>query len=132
MKKLSVIIPFAGNDPERTRNLEECLEAIFSQNYKNYEVILVEQTLNGAFYQHDRGGRIKHITISDPQNRGFNLSWCRNVGAKEATGDTLILMDSDFVFIMNILTELLFLKVNLLQGQKHIIGVTQKNPQENG
>jgi glycosyltransferase involved in cell wall biosynthesis len=98
MKKISVIIPFAGNDPERTRNLEECLGAIFSQNYKNYEVILVEQTLNGAFYQHDRGGRIKHITISDPQNRGFNLSWCRNVGAKEATGDTLILMDSDFVF----------------------------------
>jgi glycosyltransferase involved in cell wall biosynthesis len=31
-------------------------------------------------------------------NRGFNLSWCRNVGAKHARGEKIILMDSDMCF----------------------------------
>jgi glycosyltransferase involved in cell wall biosynthesis len=98
MKKLSVVIPFAGNDPERTRNLNECVSCCFSQKYENFEIILVEQTIDGVFYQNNMGGKITYIPISDPQNRGFNLSWCRNVGARHATGETLILMDSDFVF----------------------------------
>jgi len=94
--RLSVIIPTAGNDPQRNRNFNECMKCIKEQSFHDFEVIVVEQSLDGNFYK--TNGSYRHIGINDPQNRGFNLSWCRNVGAKEATGDILVLMDSDFVF----------------------------------
>lgn len=96
--RLSVIIPTAGNDPLRNRNFVECLKCISDQSFKDFELIVVEQSLDNNFYKKNNNSVYKHIGIKDPQNRGFNLSWCRNVGAREAIGDILILMDSDFVF----------------------------------
>jgi glycosyltransferase involved in cell wall biosynthesis len=94
--RLSVIIPTAGNDPQRNRNFNECLRCINEQSFKDFEVIVVEQSLDNNFYKSN--GPYKHIGIKDPGNRGFNLSWCRNVGARAAQGEILVLMDSDFVF----------------------------------
>ena len=97
--RLSVIIPTGGNDHLRNRNFNECLSCIRDQKFKDYEVIVVEQSLDGNFYKKTNPIlEYKHIAIKDPQNRGFNLSWCRNVGAREAQGDIIVLMDSDFVF----------------------------------
>jgi glycosyltransferase involved in cell wall biosynthesis len=97
--KLSVIIPTGGGDHFRTRNFNECLKCIKEQSYKDYEVIVVEQSLDGRYYKEKSPIlNYKHIKIKDPENRGFNLSWCRNVGAREAKGEVIILMDSDFVF----------------------------------
>lgn len=94
--KLSIVIPTGGNDDLRNRNFKECLKCINQQSFKDFEVIVVEQTLDGNFYKNSSD--YKHIQIKDPLNRGFNLSWCRNVGAREAQGEIIVLMDSDFVF----------------------------------
>lgn len=97
--KISVIIPYAGNDSLRDRNLRHCLSSIAAQTYSNYEVILVEQNIDGNFFKKwTEGQGIKWIGIKDPLNRGFNLSWCRNVGAKQARGEKIVLMDSDMCF----------------------------------
>jgi len=96
--RLSVIIPTGGNDSLRSRNFDECLRCINEQGFKDFEIIVVEQSLDGRFYKNRNQGSYVHIGITDPQNRGFNLSWCRNVGAREAKGDIIVLMDSDFVF----------------------------------
>jgi glycosyltransferase involved in cell wall biosynthesis len=97
--KLSIILPTGGNDHLRNRNFNECLSAIKSQRFTDYEVIVVEQSLDGNFYKSSNPIlNYKHVGIKDPQNRGFNLSWCRNVGAREAQGEIIVLMDSDFVF----------------------------------
>lgn len=97
--RLSIIISTAGNDPFRNRNFNECLRCISEQSFKDFEVIVIEQSLDNNFYKKTNSIlSYKHIGIKDPSNRGFNLSWCRNVGAKEAIGDLIVLMDSDFVF----------------------------------
>lgn len=97
--KISVILPTGGNDHLRNRNFNECLKCINEQTFKDFEVIVVEQSLDGGFYKKINPIlNYNHIGIKDPANRGFNLSWCRNVGAREAKGDILVLMDSDFVF----------------------------------
>lgn len=96
--RLSIIIPTAGCNPLRIRNFNQCLKAIKEQTFKDYEVIVVEQSLDGKFY---KGGDsfYQHVKIKDPDiRRGFNLSWCRNVGAREAKGEKIILMDADMVF----------------------------------
>lgn len=100
--RLSIILPTGGSDAQRNRNFNECLKCIAEQTFKDFEVIVVEQSLDGRFYKHTNSIiQYKHIGISDPQNRGFNLSWCRNVGAREANGEIIVLMDSDFVFENN-------------------------------
>lgn len=100
--RLSIILPAGGNDPLRNRNFDECLLSIKSQSFTDYEVIVVEQSMDGNFYKKTNSIlNYKHVPIKDPQNRGFNLSWCRNVGAREAQGDIIVLMDSDFVFENN-------------------------------
>lgn len=105
--KISIVLPTAGNDAQRNRNFEECLKCINSQTFRDFEVIVVEQSLDGGFYK--KSNRLldyKHIGIKDPHNRGFNLSWCRNVGARESQGELLVLMDSDFVFEENYFLEI--------------------------
>ena len=96
--RLSIVIPTAGYNPFRARNFEQCLKSIKAQTFSDYEIIVVEQSLDGKFYKGDNNS-YRHIKIKDPDiRRGFNLSWCRNVGARHATGDKLILMDADMVF----------------------------------
>lgn len=100
--KLSIILPTGGSDHLRNRNFNECLTCIKNQTFVDYEVIVVEQSLDNNFYKQSNSIiPYKHIGIKDPQNRGFNLSWCRNVGAREAQGEIIVLMDSDFVFENN-------------------------------
>ena len=49
--RISVIMPTGGNDPQRNRNFNECLQCIKNQTFTDYEVIVVEQTLDGNFYK---------------------------------------------------------------------------------
>lgn len=104
---ISVIIPCGGNDPVRERNFKYCLQSIADQTYSNYEVIVIEQSLDGSFYKEwcqEIGVIWKGI--KDPLDRGFNLSWCRNVGAREAKGDQIILLDSDMCFDVDYFKEI--------------------------
>lgn len=97
--EISIIIPVAGCDDLRNRNFLECLKSLDSQVNKNFEIIVVEQSLNGNYYKEwVKNKGIQWVGIIDPKNRGFNLSWCRNVGAKLAVGKKIVLMDADMVF----------------------------------
>jgi glycosyltransferase involved in cell wall biosynthesis len=96
MRLVSVIVPFGGADPGRRANLLECLDHWRQQRYSNFELILVEQSLDGSFYPPE-GPWDRYISIRDPHDRGFNLSWCRNVGARQAIGEMLVLCDADII-----------------------------------
>ena len=94
---LSVIIPAGGEDPDggRRRNLLELLGCIGRQAYRDYEVVLVEEFLDGRVY-----GDLevdKYVPIKAP-GRGFNLAWARNVGARSAAGDKHLQLDADIIF----------------------------------
>jgi glycosyltransferase involved in cell wall biosynthesis len=49
--KLSIILPTGGNDHLRNRNFNECLTCIKNQTFVDYEVIVVEQSLDNNFYK---------------------------------------------------------------------------------
>ena len=51
--KISIVVPTGGNDPLRERNFLECLKCIQKQTYKNYEIVVVEQSLDGNYYKKD-------------------------------------------------------------------------------
>jgi len=115
--EISVIIPVAGKDPLRDRNFFECLTSLNSQTFREFEIIVVEQSLDGNYYKEWVSNKsIKWVCIKDPNNRGFNLSWCRNVGAKLAQGKKLVLMDADMVFEPRYLEKVMEVKAPFAGG----------------
>lgn len=104
-KMISVIIRTGGRDPERALNLRETLKCLYRQSYTNREIIIVEQSLDGNFYN-DHHDCDRYIPIKDPQGRGFNVGWVNNVGARIARGNLLLFLDADSVFAEDFLQKI--------------------------
>lgn len=99
MKKISIIVTSYNN----SHNLEHCIESLINQNYdKNtidLEIIFVDSgsTDNSIDILNRYKDRIK--TILKPQKTiRLSPAMARNIGAENAKGDILILMDSDCIF----------------------------------
>lgn len=96
MKPLvSVIVPTYNEQ----RNIEECLGSILAQDYKNIEVIVV-----------DNFSKDKTLTIARQYTKkcylfGNERSAQRNFGAQKATGIWLLFIDADMQLTKNCLTE---------------------------
>jgi glycosyltransferase involved in cell wall biosynthesis len=127
--KLSIIIPCGGKYPERVRNLHEVLKCLASQTYRDFELILVEQTVDGNFHHSDLACS-KYIQLKDPGNRGFNRSWCRNVGVYNASGEIVLLMDGDYVFPTDYLEKVLQMNDVFFSGTNLYLWSTQRQVDE--
>lgn len=94
-KIVSVIVP--------TRNsadmLKECLNSIANQSYKHIELIVVDNNSN------DATKKIALLFTSLVFNFGPERSAQRNFGAKEATGNFLLFIDSDMVLSPTVIAE---------------------------
>lgn len=91
MYKLSIIIPIYNS----SNYLEQCLQSIQNQSYKNYEVILVNdgstddsETICLNFCKNNN--QFKYFK----KNNGGSSS-ARNFGLKKVTGDFICFIDSD-------------------------------------
>lgn len=90
---VSLIIPNKDN----AALLTECIESIFSKTgYKDFEVVVVEnnsesQETFDAYDDLKRRYGIKVVTWEGP----FNYSAINNLGAREAEGDYLVLLNND-------------------------------------
>lgn len=99
--RISVIIPVMGGN--RQRNLSSCLHFLRQQEYKNFEVILVEQIgcvlgqFNSQKPVYQKAHVDKYVVIEDKKNKKFNQPWMSNVGAQISTGDLLLFYDVDLV-----------------------------------
>ncbi len=89
--KYSIIIPVYNGE----KYIERCLNSILSQNYANFEIIIVNDgsTDNTAKI-------IKKISTNDNRIRVFNnknsgVSHSRNFGLKKASGDYIHFVDAD-------------------------------------
>lgn len=86
MPKFSIIIPVYNVEDY----IKECLDSIKKQTYKDYEVIVV----NDGTKDNSMDIVKKYpVTIINQENQG--LSAARNTGAKQATGEYLLFVDSD-------------------------------------
>jgi glycosyltransferase involved in cell wall biosynthesis len=102
--KMSVIITVSGNNIDRYVNLVELLSCLKVQTFQPHEIILVEQSLDGEFYYNQLPViDVKYISIF---YNIFNLSWCRNVGIYNSSGDYILVMDADALFANNYLLGL--------------------------
>lgn len=97
MPKFSIIIPVYNVE----KYLKKCLDSVFNQTYKEYEVIVVNDGTKDNSMDIVKDYNVKVI---NQKNQG--LSAARNAGVKVATGDYLIFLDSDDYWEKNLLKEL--------------------------
>lgn len=102
---LSIIVPVYNVE----KYVRACLESIFRQGLDEdrFEVIIVNDGTRDRSMEMIAGiiGQHKNITVINQENQG--LSVARNNGVKAATGDYIIMPDSDDLLIANSLPTLL-------------------------
>ncbi|MFA6524688.1 MAG: glycosyltransferase family A protein [Patescibacteria group bacterium] len=96
---ISIIIPTY----QHGHVLKQCLDSLFAETYKDFEVIVVndgstDNTLNLLEHYQNR------ITVINQKNSGANIA--RNNGAKIAKGEYLLFCDADIVANHNMLREM--------------------------
>lgn len=91
MNKLSVIIPVYKVEDY----LDECVQSVINQTYKNLEIILVDDGSPDKCPQmcDDYAKQDNRIKVIHKKNGG--LSDARNAGLEQATGDFVCFVDSD-------------------------------------
>lgn len=92
--KVSIIVPVYNVE----KYLNECVESMVNQDYKNLEIILVDDGSpdNSPQICDDWAKKDKRIKVIHKKNGG--VSTARNAGLEIATGDYVTMLDSDDLF----------------------------------
>lgn len=90
-KLVSVIVPIYNAE----KYLERCLNSIVSQSYKHLEILLVNDGSTDSSPSIIEGFRAKDSRIRVFSDINHGVSYVRNKGLDEATGDYIFFVDSD-------------------------------------
>ena len=90
-KLISVIIPMYNVE----KYLNDCVDSVLNQSFKNLEVILVDDGSpdNSGKIADEYAKKDKRVKVIHKKNGG--ISDARNVGLENATGDYIMFIDSD-------------------------------------
>lgn len=95
-KDISIIVPIYNIE----KYIERCIESILSQEYKNYELILVNDgSTDNSLNIINKYSKNDNVKILNKKNGG--LSSARNYGIKYATGEYLMFIDGDDFLLNN-------------------------------
>ena len=92
--KVSIIIPNKDN----ISDLSNCIDSIISNNYKNFEIIIVENNSeNKSTFEYYKGltAKFENVNVVHYKNKGFNYSKINNFGVHYSEGDYLLLLNND-------------------------------------
>lgn len=118
--KISVIVPVYNTE----KYIEKCISSILNQNYKGFELILINDGSTDNSYEicNRFAQKDKRVIVLNQQNQG--VSAARNVGIKKATGEWCCFVDSDDWVEPNYFTA--FLK-NQLSRDNLIVQEVKRN-----
>lgn len=96
MKKISVIIPMHNS----SKHIEECLESVINQTYKNMEIIVVDDKSTDnclEIVKNIKDNRIKIIELKE----NVGAANARNKGIEVSTGEYICFLDSDDYWLLD-------------------------------
>lgn len=104
----------------RSTELEQLLNSLVTQTYKNFEIILVDQNKNGLIDEICKNYKLQLNLIQIKSNR-LGLSTNRNLGIQAATGEILGFPDDDCTYYPDTLghvnTQFNNLRVSIIYGR---------------
>lgn len=85
-RKFSIVIP----NYNKGQYIEECLNSVFNQKYKNFEIIVVDDgSIDNSLEI------IKNYSVQLVKTDRLNAGGARNAGIKLCTGEYVLFLDSD-------------------------------------
>lgn len=101
--KISIVVPVYNVE----LYLKDCLESILTQNFDDYEIICVNDASTDGSLEilQDYAKKNNRINIINNLANG-GLSYSRNCGTKNASGDYILFVDSDDMLCQGALAEL--------------------------
>lgn len=117
MKKLVSIIIVNWNGKEYLKN---CLSSLKDQNYKNIEIVFIDNNSHDGSIDYVKNNFPKIKIILNKENLGYAEG--NNVGYKYATGDYILFLNNDTKVTKNFLIEL----VKVLENDSQIGGAQSK------
>ena len=96
MPKFSIIIPVYNVE----KYIKKCLDSVFSQTFKDYEVIVVNDGTKDNSMD-----IVKDYNVKVVNQKNMGLSEARNTGVKNSTGEYIIFLDSDDYIEKDLLKE---------------------------
>jgi len=122
MRKLSIIIPTYNS----AKTIRALLDSIFQSYFKNYEVIIVDDSSTDETINIIKEYKVKIIRLK--QNSG--PAKARNIGVEHASSKNILFLDSDVVLNKDTLERI----VNTLKDEniKCLIGIYAKEPANKG
>ena len=117
-KLVSVIIPIYNEEEV----IENCLESLAKQSYKDLEVILVDDGSTDRTLEIIRNWKFEIGNLKLLEQKHMGPGVARNLGASEANGDILVFVDADMAFDKNFVKDLV---KPILDGKS--IGTFSKN-----
>lgn len=115
MKDLvSIVIPVHN----ASESLNRCIESLLAQDYKELELVLVENGSSDNSLELCRGFEQQYNNIKVITTEAKGVSYARNTGVSHATGKYLMFMDSDDYFEK---TTVVSEVIRNMQGQKLLV-----------
>lgn len=108
--KYSVIIPVYNAE----KTINRCVDSILSQNFKDYEIILINDGSKDNSLEYCRAYSDKHSNIVTVDKKNGGASSARNAGLDTAQGEYILFVDSDDYVESNYFDE--FEKYDLKNG----------------
>lgn len=100
--------------------LSECFSSLASQDYKNYQIIFVDNASRDGSVEWVKKYYPKTKIVINKENLGF--AGANNVGLQKARGEYVLFLNNDTRVTSTFLTEL----VKVLQSDSNIAGVQSK------
>ncbi len=82
----------------------DCLKSVYGQDYKDFEIIVVDNASTDDTVKRLRGRFIKARIIQNKKNRGFAEG--NNIGVRAAKGELVVLLNNDTIVDKRWLSEL--------------------------
>jgi len=117
--KVSIIIPSYN----RFKYLQNALDSIYAQDYKNYEIIIVNDGSTQEeyrSYKFPEKVNIVHINKEDTPDWGGSRQALRNIGSANSTGDYLAFLDDDDIWMENKLS----IQINSMVEKNYLFSST--------
>lgn len=120
---VSIIVPVYNT----VEYVEECIQSILSQSYKNIELILVNDgSTDGAGEICKRYEHLPNVKYVEQENEGATSA--RKRGVRESQGDWIMFVDSDDFLLEKAVKDM----INLADETDIVIGAHTRNIQQIG
>jgi teichuronic acid biosynthesis glycosyltransferase TuaG len=81
--------------------IEDCIHSVMNQSGVDFEMLVVDDgsTDDGPSIVSSLTKKFKNLTLIK-LNRNYGYSTAKNVGIKESSGDTLVMLDADDMLLL--------------------------------